>query len=95
MMKSAREVLEGLLRVIAGASQIAIDRGADSGVIDFKGIIDQALLELQALVPKEKEIPSNKDICLASPDENYNEGYNQALADCREALGGVRCADKM
>ncbi|GAH09462.1 unnamed protein product, partial [marine sediment metagenome] len=31
--------------------------------------------------PKKKIIRSDKDICLASPDEDYDIGYNQACED--------------
>ncbi len=49
LIKEMRRILEGLLRVIAGASQIAIDRNADSGVIEFKEPIDKTALSLLKL----------------------------------------------
>ena len=62
--KTLDSILENFLKVIAGASQIAIDRGADSGVIDFKEVITQAKSEIVGLLPKEKrtkQLPGNEE----------------------------------
>ena len=46
-MSKIREILENLLKAFAGASQIAIDRGADSGVIDFTEVFNHAEAEIE------------------------------------------------
>ncbi len=43
--------------------------------------------------PKDKKIAGDKDMCLASPDEDYDIGYNQALSECKLYLTS-RCDEE-
>ena len=84
-----REALEGLLRVIAGASQIAIDRGASSGVIDFKESIDKAQFQINALYLAEFER-------MLPEKQKHPKEYNQAeeyLTQVR--IGWNRCLENI
>jgi hypothetical protein len=58
---------------------------AYSNEIELKEAIKTILSFLSKIqdaeMPQKKEIPSDKDICLASPDENYSCGYNQCHDD--------------
>jgi len=90
MMKSAREILLNLVKEYGGTYQ------------SYK--ISQALLELQALVPRETTCDEchitlvyteDKDIyhcskCNAHFIRGIVEARDQALTGCREALGGER-----
>ena len=88
--KQVKEILEGLLRVIAGASQIAIDRGADSGTIDFKEPINQAQSQIHALYLEEFErmLPKKKEygLGLYNLDDIRKQGFNVCLAEIKARL---------
>ena len=87
-----REALEGLLRVIAGASQIAIDRGASSGVIDFKESIDKVQFQIHALYLEEfeKMLFCVKDKNWIYPDPGWYNGFCACLDEIRGKLKELR-----
>ena len=95
MNDKAREILENLLRVIVGASQIAIDREADSGVIDFKETIDRTLKSLYEVIEKRmpKERHTEPEQCL--DNEMYRNScrsdyiFNQARSEVHKVLKEV------
>lgn len=85
-----KEILQGLLKVIAGASQIAVDRGVDrgvdSGVIDFTESINKAHSEILAWI-KEK-LPSKVDTWGGThADVQIRIGRNMYREDALKNLG--------
>jgi len=90
-------ILQSLLQVIAGASQIAIDRKADSGVIDFKEPIDKAETQIKSLL--HRKMPKGmKDWCPPTRGEmsytlgvenGRKFGYNDCLSDVHNVIDEI------
>jgi len=95
--EQVKEILRGQLKIIAGASQIAIDRGASSGVIDFEESINKAqsqihalyLSEFEKILPKEQKHPKGYE-----QEEDYltqiRIGWNQCLENIRFKIEELR-----
>lgn len=89
-MKTPEEIFQGFLRVVAGASQIAIDRNADSGVIDFDECISQAKKDIQdyyiSILPKKKDIIMSGYLQTEEKEGRHRFGYNNAIQEATNTI---------
>ena len=78
--KTIDDIFQRFLQVLAGASQIAIDRKADSGVIDFTETIQRAKQDILNFILNHEDRPKDKGkpgdcIPVYKLDSNEARGY--------------------